>query len=258
MIMNHTEIERISFKQSIPELVSAVLPRPRIVKEGWPRVISLLGLAGLFGWLSSRPLPARVAGLLGSLAKLGLGAAALTAYSYRDPHREPMGNASDYIYAPADGTILRTERVEDEPLFIKGPAYRLLITSQPLDVPVLRTPLPGQIDYIHQKSDEATTVGVKTRDRRCLLLSFRSNPYKRLSLPQPLASKEPVELFAEAGQSFPVVERLGVRGFGTALLTTLYLPQDNIEILCRAGQHTQAGMTVLGRIKPGAAGTSLP
>jgi len=255
--MDHTEIEHISYKQTISELVSAVLPRPRIVKEGWPRVIGLLALAGLSGWLSSRPLPAKIAGLLGSLAKLGLSAAALTAYSYRDPHREPMGNAANYIYAPADGTILRVEPVEDEPLFIKGPAYRLLITSQPLDVPVLRTPLPGQIDYIHRKSDEATTVGVKTQDRRHFLLNFRSNPYKRVAMPQPLASKEPVELFAEAGQSFPVVERLGVRGFGTALLTTLYLPQEGIEILCRTGQHTQAGMTVLGRIKPTVAGASL-
>src|SRR3954452_21884859 len=98
--MNHTELERISYKQTIPELVSAVLPRPRIVKEGWPRVIGLLALAGLSGWLSSRPFMARVAGLLGRLSNLALGAAALTAYSYRDPHREPMGNASNYIYAP--------------------------------------------------------------------------------------------------------------------------------------------------------------
>jgi len=180
-------------------------------------------------------------------------AAAVTAYSYRDPHREPLGNASDFVYAPADGTILRVEPVEDEPLFIKGPAYRILITSQPLDVPVLRAPLPGQVEYILQKTDDGTSVGVKGSENRRYLLNFRTNPYKRVSLPRPLAASEPVELFSEAGQTFPVVEKVGVRGFGIALLTTLYVPQKDFEILIRTGQHTQAGMTVLGRIRPGGA-----
>lgn len=255
--MNHTETEPISTKQTVLELLSAALPRPRVIKSAWPRITGLLALTGLFRWLAGRDYSPKMRGFFGDLSKLGLGAAALTAYSYRDPHREPLGNAPDFIYAPADGTILRVEPVEDEPLFIKGPAYRLLITSQPLDVPVLRTPLPGQVEYILQKTDDGTAVGVKAPDNRRFLLNFRANPYKRVSLPQPLASKEPVELFGEAGQTFPVVERLGVRGFGVALLTTLYVPRQNVEILCRAGQHTQAGMTVLGRVRPGPAGTSL-
>jgi hypothetical protein len=251
--MNHTETERITTKQTVQELLSAAMPRPKVIKSGWPRIIGLLALAGLFHWLAGRKFPPRVQGFFGNLSKLGLFAAALTAYSYRDPHREPLGNATDFIYAPADGTVLRVEPVEDEPLFIKGPAYRVLITSQPLDVPVLRAPLPGQVEYILQKTDDATTVGVKSAENRRYLLNFRANPYKRVSLPQPLAAKEPVELFTEAGQTFPVVEQLGVRGFGIALLTTLYVPQKDFEILIRTGQHTQAGMTVLGRIRPGGA-----
>lgn len=257
--MSQKEIQHIPYNQMVPELLGAVLPRPRIVKGGWPRVAGLVALAGLFGWLSTRPFLAKLAGLSGWLAKFSLGASFLTAYIYRDPRREPLGNAPDYIYAPADGTILKIEPVEDEPLFVKGPAYRILITSQPLDVAVLRMPLPGQIAYIHRKSQggpqEPTTVGIKTKDQRRLLLTFRSNPYKRISLPQPLADRAPVDLFGEAGQSPGIVGKLGVRGFGVALLTTLYLPQAQLDILCRTGQHTQAGMTVLGRIKPG--GTSL-
>lgn len=253
--MSQKEIQHIPYNQMIPELLSAVLPRPRIVREGWPRVAGLLALAGLFGWLSTRPVLAKLARPFGWLAKFSLGASFLTAYVYRDPRREPLGNAPDYIYAPSDGTILRIEAVEDEPLFVKGPAYRILITSQPLDVAVLRMPLPGQISYIHRGPQEPTTVGIKTKDQRRLLLTFRSNPYKRISLPYPLAAKESVDIFGEAGQSLWVTRRLGVRGFGVALLTTLYLPQARMDILCRSSQHTQAGMTVLGRIKPG--GTSL-
>ena len=164
--MNHTETERITTKQTVQELLSAAMPRPKVIKSGWPRIIGMLALVGLFRWLAGRQFPPRVRGFFGKLSKLGVFAAAVTAYSYRDPHREPLGNASDFVYAPADGTILRVEPVEDEPLFIKGPAYRILITSQPLDVPVLRAPLPGQVEYILQKTDDGTSVGVKGSENR--------------------------------------------------------------------------------------------
>lgn len=209
----------------------------------------LLAAAGLFGWLSTHSALVKLAGLTGALAKACLGASFFTAYIYRDPRREPLGNAPDYIYAPVDGTILKIEPVEEEPLFVKGPAFKLIITSHPLDVAVLRMPLPGQIAYIHRQPGEATKVGIKNKDQGRLLLTFRSNPYKRLSLPRPLAAKEAVDLFTEAGQSLWVTRKLGMRGFGATLLTTLYIPQER-DLLCRAGQHTQAGMTVLGRIKP--------
>jgi phosphatidylserine decarboxylase precursor-related protein len=247
--MPQIEIQHIPYKRTAPELLVTVLPRPRIIKEGWPRVAGFLAAAGLFGWLSTLPALAKLARLADGLAKVCLGGSLFTAYVYRDPRREPLGNAPDYIYAPVDGTILKIEPVEDEPLFIKGPAYRLLITSQPLDVAVLRMPLPGQIAYIHQQPGEATKVGIKNKDQGRLLLTFRSNPYKRVSLPRPLAAKKAVNLFTEAGQSLWVTRKLGMRGFGAALLTTLYIPQER-ELLCRTGQHTQAGMTVLGRIKP--------
>lgn len=253
--MPEPRIEHIPYTRMIPELLTTVLPRPRLVRRGWPRIAALFGLAALFGWLSARPFPAWLGRFFGGLARVSLGSGLVTAYVYRDPRREPLGNAPDYIYAPADGTILKIEEVADEPLFIKGPAYRLLITSQPLDVAVIRTPLPGLISYIHRDGapQGPTTVGIKAGEGRRLLLDFRPNPYKLVSLPQPLASSAPVELFGEAGQSPDVAGRLGVRGFGVALLTTLYLPQEGIDILCRTSQHTQAGMTVLGRIKPGGA-----
>ncbi len=254
--MSEIKIQHIPYKRTAPELLITVLPRPRIIKESWPRVAGFLAAAGLFGWLSTRPALAKFARLAAGLAKACLGASFFAAYVYRDPRREPLGNAPDYIYAPVDGTILKIEPVEDEPLFIKGPAFKLTITSQPLDVAVLRMPLPGQIAYIHQKPGEATKVGLKTKDQGRLLLTFRSNPYKRVSLPRPLAAREAVALFAQAGQSLWVTRKLGMRGFGVALLTTLYIPQER-DLLCRTGQHTQAGMTILGRIKPARTGTSL-
>ncbi|MDB5079093.1 MAG: psd [Chloroflexi bacterium] len=249
--MSKQKNKQTSYKSTVPELLSAALPRPRIVKEGWPRVAFFVAVAGLFVWLSTRPALSRLAGLTGWLAKFSLATGLLAAYSYRDPRREPLGNAPDYVYAPADGTILKIEAVEDEPLYVKGPAHKIVITSQPLDVPVLRMPLPGQIDYIHQHrlAHEPTKVGIATEDRRRLLLTFRANPYKRISIPEPLGAKKVVDLFPGAGQSLPVTRRLGVRGFGATLLTTLYIPQE-LDLLCRVGQHTQAGMTILGRVKP--------
>ncbi len=231
------------------EIVAAFLPHPRIASEGWPRTILLGGLSIVSMALAwrSQGLPARVYKIS---SRLLAAAAATTAAAYRNPQREPLGNAPDYFYSPVDGTVELVEKLENEPQYISGPAYRLRIRSHLLDVPILRAPLGGRITYIHRRRNVAAKLGFDTAAGR-LLITFLRNPHTWLRLPFPLSAATTINIRPEAGQKLEVSQICGVRGFGQPLQTSLYLPYANVDILCRAGQHVQAGMSVVGRIKPG-------
>ena len=179
----------------------------------------------------------------GLLWQLGL----LTAYTYRDPERLPLGSASDYIYAPADGKIRSIERLAEEPLFIGGPAYRIEIASSWLTVPIQRTPLPGRVQYIYNGNDGSSRLGLETAEGVRFLVTYG---VKGWHWPAPLAEARPVFLRVGAGQLLPASEPLAVRSFGNSLLTTLYLPADTVDLLREVGQPVQAGMTIIGRLKP--------
>ena len=229
----------------------SVLPQYIIAREGWGRSGLTLTAGLVSGWLgeagSKNWLPRRLATLSKPLIGLGL----LTAFVYRDPDRIPLGNASNYIYAPADGKIVSVQLVGHEPLFVNGPAYRIEIKSHLLDVPIQRTPMPGRVQYLFSPPNQSAQIGLQTPTGQKLLLSYQADPHALGRLPFPLADVRFLFWRIQAGESLAIVQKIGLRGFGQPLLTTLYLPTSGVDILCRGGQHTQAGMTVLGRLTPG-------
>ncbi len=226
------------------ELFISLIPRPTIAYEGWLRMAILFGL-GIVAWWA-----AKWAGWLrpvgNALAALGT----LTAFAYRDPERENIGRASDYFYAPVDGKVISVAEIADEPIFVGGPAYKIEIASHPLDVPIQRTPIPAQVRYINQPANEPISqLGLEISGGQRLLLTFQPDTYQKLRLPTPLAAPL-ISFRTEAGRTLTSIEKIGVRGFGNPLLTTLYLPVEGSNILCRIGEHIQAGMTIIGRIPP--------
>lgn len=231
------------------EFVSSWSPRLKIAREGWLPVGLLLGVAGLLRGLAERTENRRVKYVLRLMGNISFNLGLLTAYAYRDPYREPLGNAPDYFYSPVDGKILAVERVE-EPLYLQGPAYRIKISSHVMDVPVQRTPMAGQVRYVHREEGEGEgeplKVGLETDRGLPLLLTYQPDNDVKVRLP----GRQGLSLWVEAGQSLYTVERLGVRGLGVPLLTTLYLPVEGVDVLGMVGQHVQAGMTIVGRVKP--------
>jgi phosphatidylserine decarboxylase len=111
-------------------------PAAGTLREGWPYVVgpALLGLL-LWRW---RP-------LVGA-ACLAL-AAGIAAF-FRDPIRRPDADA-ELLYAPADGTVIGVDTVED-PWFVARPAHRVSIFLSLLDVHVNRSPVAGEIAAVRE------------------------------------------------------------------------------------------------------------
>ncbi len=226
------------------EILEALIPRLGVAPEGWLRAGGLLGAGMALRWLARQPGGRRLVG--DTLVGVGL----LTAYAYRDPERDLFDTAPDFIYAPADGRILSLTELEVGPEFIGGPAFRLDIASHFLDVPMLRAPMAGRVQFIHNPPGiSAGSLGIETRAGLRLLLELRPDVSNSLRLPAPIAGR-PLSLRPQAGQMVASIEKIGVRGLGIPILTSLYFPSESTYLLCKIGEPIQAGMTLVGRLKP--------
>lgn len=157
----------------IAELVSDWWPRPAMAQEGWLRVTALFGAAGLTFLLAKIAGENQAGEWLNKSARILGASGLLTAYAYRDPHREPLGRALDFFYAPVDGKLVSIERVENEPVFLNRPVHKMQFSSIPLDVAVIRSPFAGQVRYIYQQPNEPVRIGLESLEGQRVLLEFQ-------------------------------------------------------------------------------------
>ncbi len=250
--------------QDLGELFSDLRPQPAFAAQGLPRAGFFLtggSLAFVTGkWWESRAgswLRHDLGTLLKLTGRILLGLGAFSLFSYRDPFRFPLGNDPDFIYSPVDGRVMEITEGVAEPKFIRGPATRLTFACSLLDVHIQRAPVGGRVRYRFNE-----TAGGKTKanylgltftrekgDRRILLVQ-KPVPQPTFKLPNFLATNSPGIYTAGAGDTLGISQKIGLAGFGEPNLISLYLPGGfPVDILCKTGQHVQAGMTVIGRFK---------
>lgn len=254
------------------EILDDWLPRPKFAPEGLTRVLPTIGTGlGLLTLANraKRPptlIPAlsgdgevtgvksiipeqAAAGWLRLAGWSALGAGLLTAYAYREPQFEPAGYAPEFSFAPVDGKFLTADRIEDEPVFLKSAAYKILIISHLLDLPVVRAPFAGQIQFVYNRPGEPLQIGLEDADNHRVLMTFEPSPYRRdISLPVPFADRDLIFMRKQAGEPVQALEKIGVRGFGRSIMTTIYLQTDVSGLLARLGKQCRAGLTVLSRL----------
>ena len=119
-------------QHTVPPARKAKLPG--IDSEATPVLGVGLGLTGLL--LGLRP----------RLAAWPLALTALTALLFRDPERHTPAEQST-LFAPADGQVLGVEELYEH-RFLHTDAVRIAIAASPLDVPVLRSPMQGEVAYL--------------------------------------------------------------------------------------------------------------
>lgn len=207
-------------------------PALPLAKEGYPFIlapsaVSLLALA--LDW----PL----------VAVAALGLAAFFAYFFRDPERQPPAD-DQAVVAPADGRVIRVDRVEDEDV---GPAWRVAIFMNIFDVHVNRAPAAGTVllsrhfpgRFLAAFKEEADT----SNERQLTLLEVA--PGRRLKVVQ-IAGLVARRIITRVtpGDHLERGQRIGMICFGSRV--DLYLPAT-CEILTKTGEHLTAGTTPVAR-----------
>lgn len=207
-------------------------PALPLAKEGYPFILApsavcLLALA--LDW----PL----------VAVAALGLAGFFAYFFRDPERQPPGD-DQVVVAPADGRVIRVDRVEDEDV---GPAWRVATFMNLFDVHVNRAPAAGTVvmsrhlpgRFLAAFKEEADT----SNERQVTLLEVA--PGHRLKVIQiaGLVARRIITR-VKPGEYLGRGQRLGMICFGSRV--DLYLPAT-CEILTKTGEHLTAGTTPVAR-----------
>ena len=166
------------------------------------------------------------------------------AYFFRDPER--TGERGDaLVVAPADGRVLRIGTV-DEPAFMRGPATRVSIFMNVLNVHVNRYPVSGTVRYVHYNpgkflhaaadksslENEQMSVGLEAKGGTKVLVRQIAGMIARR-----------IVTYSKDGDAARQGERFGLIRFGSRV--DIFFPVGS-HVRVKVGEHTVAGTTVLG------------
>jgi phosphatidylserine decarboxylase len=186
---------------------------------------------------------APLAALMGATAVVLLLAAGL-GWFLRDPERWPPAEPGA-ILAPADGRVLRAERVEQTPApgFIAGPAWRIVIFLSLWDVHVQRAPAAGRVALSERQGGgfaPAFTPAAAHNAGHRLGLETAAGPVLLVRTVGVLARR--VTTRVAPGQSLQAGERIGRMLLGSR--AEVFLPAA-ARVRVAPGQHVTAGETVI-------------
>jgi phosphatidylserine decarboxylase len=221
-------------------LLSSLLPGRAVdppiagtLREGWPYILGPAMLGALvWRW---RPWAGGVVLLLG----------AGVATFFRDPVRR-LTPDPDLLYAPADGTVIGVDTVDD-PWFVGRRSHRVSIFLSVLNVHVNRSPVAGTIAAMRdlgtgfapamyfEKSNE--------NRRREIGLDTAHGPILVVQVAGLLARR--IVGWVGRGETVSAGQKLGMITFGSR--TDLIVPIDAGEPLVTIGQKVVGGRTALAR-----------
>jgi phosphatidylserine decarboxylase len=221
-------------------LLSTVVPARRddppvagTLREGWPYIVgpALLGLV-LWRW---RP----PAGLLFLAVGAAIGA------FFRDPVRRLEADP-DLLYAPADGTIIGVDTVED-PWFVGRPSHRVSIFLSLLDVHVNRSPVAGDVVAARELGSGFAPAMQFERShgnrRREVGLETARGPVLVVQVAGLLARR--IVPWVHPGDHVLAGQKIGMITFGSR--TDLVVPRDAATPIVEVGQKVVGGRTPLMR-----------
>jgi phosphatidylserine decarboxylase len=171
-----------------------------------------------------------------------------TTFFFRDPNRsfEPEMGA---LIAPADGTILRVDTLENHP-FIAGKVTKVSIFLSVMNVHVNRVPATGRIDFVKYNpgkffaawADKASELNEQTEIGMTLPNGQRI-VFKQIAglIARRIVCRLTPQEEVAAG------ERFGMIRFGSR--TELFVPADS-KIAVRPGDKVKGGKTIIGYLAP--------
>lgn len=210
-------------------------------KEGYPFIAFAVGLTLLLG-LSSWKLASFVLALPAAVSVL---LTLFVLYFFRNPERTPPADPKAVI-APADGTVIVSERVAETPL--GSEALKISIFMSVFNVHVNRVPFDGRVldvSYHRGKFFDARDGRASCENERngILLETVGGVRIAFVQIAGLIARR--IVCYPRVGDLLKRGERYGLIRFGSRV--DVYLPVDT-EALVKIGDKTVAGETVLARI----------
>ncbi len=170
----------------------------------------------------------------------------LLLFFFRNPRRTiPYGD--DLVLAPADGTIVAIERIE-EPEVLQKEAWKISIFMAPWTPHVNRVPVSGTVRYVryhpgryvvawHPKSselNERNTVAIERADGEWIVIRQIAGFIARR-----------IKCYLHPGQSVTCGQELGFIKFGSRV--DIFLPL-HAELLVEVEDRVRAGETVIAQL----------
>lgn len=208
-------------------------PRIPVALEGYPFIFQA-GFATLVVAILGLFLP----------ALLLLALTLFIVYFFRDPERVAP-REEDVLVAPADGKVIRVERVFDE-RFVKEHVYKVSIFMNVFNVHVNRTPFPGRVEQIIYMPGAFYTAdserGALKNEACAMVLSSPGGRKMAVVQVAGLVARR-IVCWAEPGDQLARGQRFGLIRFGSRV--DLYLPLST-QLEVTEGRKVKAGETVLG------------
>ncbi len=185
-------------------------------------------------------------GISGYLFPLFLLFTLFVAFFFRDPVRKPPGG-NDLILAPADGRIVKIEKVYEDN-FLQGEAIKIRIFLSIFDVHINRSPFRGTIPFQQHipgrflpafkeeaaLENERNLIGILTEEGRILVVQIAGKVARR------------IVTWIKTGDFVEPGMPIGMIKFGSC--TEIYLPTDVI-INVKEGDRVRGGETILGEFQ---------
>ena len=210
-----------------------------IAKDGIPIIVwtgiillLLLGPATYLGWFALQILTLVVFALF-----------IFNFFFFRDPDREtPQGD--NLIIAPADGTIIKLDEVEEKEYFNEK-VQRVSIFMSVFNVHVNRFPLSGEVDYLDYSKgkfmaafaenadleNERTIIGIKSAKGKLMFKQIAGLIARRIIYN------------VQSGDKAIAGERFGLIKYGSRV--DLYFPLS-VKIEVKLKEKVKGGSTIIG------------
>ncbi|MFQ5666020.1 MAG: phosphatidylserine decarboxylase family protein [Candidatus Binatia bacterium] len=211
-------------------------PRLRVplAREGYPLIggsIAVTVVLFVFGW----PV----------LATVALALTLFVVSFFRDPHRV-IPAAPAIVVAPADGRVIKVERVRDG-RYLAGEAVLVSVFMSPLNVHVNRVPVTGRVVDLHYNPGKyfRAFADKASLDNEQHAVSMEDEQGRRLCCVQIagfLARR--IVCYLRPGQWVQRGQRYGMIMFGSR--TDLYLP-PGVQVRVRVGDRARGGVTVIAQ-----------
>lgn len=205
-----------------------------VAKAGYPFILASAFATAVFALLGA-----------GFLAVLGLLITGFVCFFFRDPDRL-IPSDTGMLVSPADGKVIKVERVEQTPYF-DGPCTRISVFMSVFNVHVNRAPYEGtirQVDYHPGKFFSANLdKASKDNEHNALLLESPSGKSVGFVQIAGLVARR-IICGVQPGDVLKRGQRFGLICFGSRL--DIYLPADT-EVRVSVGDKVQAGTSVLGK-----------